>query len=153
MNNLMYIKVVFPASKIFTGNLNTADKIDQSMFRFQKSYALVALFLFIAEVIIALFIRDRFIRPYGGDFLVVIFIYCFLKSFWNAPVLQLAAGVLVFSYLIEISQYLNLIDHLGLRHARLAILILGKSFQWFDLLAYTLGIGLVICVERMRNRK
>jgi len=124
-----------------------------SIFSFQKGYALMALLLFLVELMIALFIRDRFIRPYGGDFLVVILIYCFLRSFWNAPVLKVALVVLLFSYGVEISQFLELINHLGLQQSRLAVLILGKSFQWFDLLAYTLGIGLVIGLEQMRGNK
>lgn len=123
------------------------------MFSFQKGYALIAFSLLMMEVFIALFVHDRFIRPYGGDFLIVILIYCFLKSFWNAPVVKVAARVLLFSYVVEFSQYLKLINHLGLQHSRLAVLILGKSFQWFDLLAYTLGIALVLLVEKVRGSK
>ena len=123
------------------------------MFSFQKGYALIAFSLFLVEAVIALFLHDRFIRPYAGDFLVVILIYCFLKSFLNAPVLKVAVGVLLFSYVVEISQYLKLIEHLGLQHSRLAVIILGKSFQWFDLLAYTLGIALVLLVEKTRLNK
>src|SRR5580765_7095366 len=99
------------------------------MFSFQKGYALLAFSLLLMEVFIALFVHDRFIRPYGGDFLVVILIYCFLKSFWNAPVGKVALSVLVFSFVVELSQYLKLINHLGLQHSRLAVVVLGKSFQ------------------------
>jgi len=120
------------------------------IFRFQKEYALLVVLLFIVEGVIALFVRDRFIRPYGGDFLVVILIYCFLKSFWDIPVLKLAIAVLLFSYAVEFSQYLKLINLLGFQHSRIAVLVLGKSFQWFDLLAYTLGIASVLLVERGR---
>ncbi|MFT5385169.1 MAG: hypothetical protein ACI81W_002574, partial [Saprospiraceae bacterium] len=37
-------------------------------------------FLFLIEVGIAVFIQDRIIRPYIGDLLVVILIYCFIRS-------------------------------------------------------------------------
>ena len=35
--------------------------------------------VFIIEAIIAVFIHDNFIRPYFGDVLVVVLIYCFIK--------------------------------------------------------------------------
>ena len=37
--------------------------------------------LFLTEVFIALYINDAFIRPYGGDILVVLLVYYFLKTF------------------------------------------------------------------------
>src|SRR6185295_5230390 len=124
-----------------------------SVFRFQKKYFFAAFLLFLVEVFIAVFIHDKFIRPYGGDFLVVVMIYCFLKSFWNEPVWVAAVSVLLFSYLVEVSQYFKLIIHLGLQNSKLATVILGRSFQWFDMLAYTLGIVLVFCLEKMRMGK
>ena len=48
---------------------------------FNKTYFLLALLLLLAEVLIALYLHDALIRPYGGDFLVVILLYCFVKSF------------------------------------------------------------------------
>ena len=123
------------------------------MLRFHRGYFFITLSLLIVETIIAIFIHDHFIRPYAGDFLVVILIYCFVRSFWNVPVLKLAIGVLLFSYAVEVSQYLKLISHLGLQHSRLAVIILGKSFQWLDLIAYTLGILLVLWIEKMLSEK
>ena len=35
--------------------------------------------IFAIEVCIALFVRDSFIRPYGGDLLVTVLICCFLR--------------------------------------------------------------------------
>src|SRR5215218_4586143 len=119
------------------------------MLRFHKTYFLLAVALFLIEVLIAAFAHDRFVRPYVGDFLVVIFLYCLLQSFLNISCTKAALGVLLFSYVIEISQYFHLIRHLGLQHSRLAHLILGSGFEWIDLIAYTLGIALVLWVERI----
>lgn len=33
------------------------------------------------EVLIALYVRDRFIRPYVGDMLVVVLVYSFVRIF------------------------------------------------------------------------
>jgi hypothetical protein len=120
------------------------------MFRFQKWYFLLALLLFLVEVFIALFINDKIIRPYVGDFLVVILMYCFFKSFLRVPVLKVALAVLLFSYALEALQHFNLVDRLGLGSFKLARVVLGSSFEWMDLLAYTLGIIVVIVVERLR---
>jgi len=118
------------------------------MFRFQKSYFFLFLLLFITEVIIAVFVHDSFIRPYVGDFLVVILIYCFVKAWIDAPVKTTAVAVLLFAYTIEVLQYCSLVKYLGLEHSRLANIIIGNSFAWSDMIAYTLGILLVVLLER-----
>ncbi|WP_259068009.1 DUF2809 domain-containing protein [Mucilaginibacter sp. X4EP1] len=120
------------------------------MIRFNKYYFLLALLLFVVELYIGLYMHDDFIRPYGGDFLVVILLYCVVKSFANWPVLPTAAGVLVFAYLIEISQYFHLIVLLGLQHSKAARLLLGTSFSFTDLLCYTLGMATMILVLNIR---
>jgi DNA integrity scanning protein DisA with diadenylate cyclase activity len=121
------------------------------MIRFQKQYGLLTILLFCIEVIIALFFHDRFIRPHFGDLVVVILIYCFIKTFFNTPVVKTALAVLVFAYLIELSQYFNLVGRLGLQNSRVANLILGNLFQWIDLVAYTLGIVLIIIAEKIKE--
>ena len=118
------------------------------MISFHLKYFLLAFSLFIVEVLIAAYVDDSIIRPYGGDFLVVILIYCFIKAFCNAPVKAVALSVLLFSYVIEILQYAGLVQLLGLQKSRLANIIIGNSFAWTDLLAYTLGIVFVIWMEK-----
>ena len=100
-------------------------------------------------MIIALFVRDNFIRPYGGDFLVVILIYCFVKSFLDTPVVSTAISVLAFAYLIETLQYFQIVHHLGLDQSRIANILIGNYFTWVDMLAYTLGIAFVVVIEKL----
>lgn len=123
--------------------------------KFSPFYAISTLLLFITEVLIALFVHDQFIRPYVGDFLVVILIYCFVKSFLNTPVVPTALGVLLFAYTVEVLQYFRIVEVLGLQHSRAARIIIGSSFEWLDMLAYTLGILMVILVEKKytKNKK
>jgi hypothetical protein len=120
--------------------------------RFNKTYFWLALLLFLIEVLIAAFAHDRFIRPYFGDFLVVIFLYCLVRSFFKAPYFKVALAVLLFAYLIEVLQYFHFIRHLGLQHSLLARLILGSGFEWLDLVMYTVGIALVLWVEQRLTR-
>lgn len=120
------------------------------MLTFKPNYFAIAVFLFIIEVLIALFIQDDFIRPYAGDFLVVILLYCVLKSFINWSEIKSAISVLLFSYLIETLQYFNLVKHLGLADNKLANIIIGNYFTWVDILAYSLGILVVLGIEQVK---
>ena len=119
----------------------------RNMLKFNFNYFLIAILLFIVEVLIAIFAHDQFIRPYFGDFLVVILVYCFVKSFLNTPFLKTAIAVLVFSFTLEVLQYLDIVNKIGLGHSKLARTVIGTSFEWIDLSAYTLGIAFVIYVE------
>ena len=118
------------------------------MLQFNRTYFAFTIFLFLLETVIALFVHDNFIRPYFGDFLVVILLYCFLKSFLNVSVWAAAGLVLLFSFAIEIAQYFNMVEKLGLEHYKIAKVVLGNSFAWMDLLAYVLGILAVISIEK-----
>ncbi len=120
------------------------------MFTYRRRYFIIAVVLFIIEILIALYVNDRFIRPYVGDFLVVIFLYCLISAFLNAPMLKIALGVLLFAYVVELMQYLDFIGNVGLKNSKLVNVVLGNQFAWIDMLAYTLGIGLVIVVEKYR---
>ncbi|MBC8054842.1 MAG: DUF2809 domain-containing protein [Sphingobacteriaceae bacterium] len=121
------------------------------MIKFSRYYFLFSILLFLTEILIALYAHDQIIRPYVGDFLVVILLYCLAKSFLDLPTRLAAFGVLLFSYLIEALQYLNLVEHLGLKDSKLANTIIGNYFTWIDILAYTLGIFLVVIVEKFRD--
>ena len=119
------------------------------MFQFNRNYFAITILLLLLEISIALYVHDNFIRPYFGDFLVMILLYCFLKSFVKVSVWVAAALVLVFSFAIETAQYFNLVKKLGLQHSKIAKVVLGNSFAWMDLLAYTLGILAVISMEKI----
>ena len=121
------------------------------MFRFHKRYFILAILLFLVEVLIAVYAHDKVVRPYVGDFLVVILLYCILKSFWNASALVAGVSVLILSYTIEILQYFHIVDRLGLQNSRLVTTILGSQFEWIDLIAYTTGIAAVLCIEKIKS--
>lgn len=123
------------------------------MLTFSPRFFLFALLLFIVEVLIALYVRDSIIRPYGGDYLVVILIYCAVRTFLRASPLKVAIGVLLFAYGVEVLQYFNLVDRLGLSHNLVAKTVIGYGFEWLDLLAYTLGVATVLILECMSPKK
>lgn len=98
-----------------------------------------------AEVCIALFVHDAFVRPYLGDVLVIVLLYCLgrgplgIRGRWLTPAVT-AAGVLA-----EALQYLRLADRLGLGPASPLRVILGSTFDWADLLCYLAG-GLILAM-------
>jgi len=117
---------------------------------YRMQYLLLAILLLLLEIMIGAQVHDRFIRPYGGDFLITIFLYCLAQSAVRRPVAPVLAAVLLLSYLIESSQYFHLAARLGLTHSHLARIVLGSAFSWVDMLAYTLGALLVLAVEHRR---
>jgi hypothetical protein len=123
------------------------------MLTFNKNYFVFAILFFLIEVLIALFVNDNFIRPYLGDVLVVILIYCFLKSVLKLPVLPVAIFVLIFSFAIEFLQFLNVVKMLHLEKSKIAKTVIGTSFSWIDLLTYIVGITIVIVIEKYGLKK
>ena len=117
------------------------------MLKFNSRYFVLAILILIIEILIAIFVHDSFIRPYIGDLLVVIFIYCFLKSFVSLSTSKAALYVLLFSYFVEALQYFRIVQHLGFQRNNLARIIIGTSFDWKDILMYTIGIVTVVIIE------
>ncbi len=115
--------------------------------KLNKTYLAITILLLITEVLIAVYLKYGFIRHTFGDYLVVILIYSFFKSFININAFKLAISVLVFSFSIELLQLIHILDILNLQNNHLAKLILGSTFQISDLVAYTLGIISVLIIE------
>lgn len=117
------------------------------MLKFNWRYFVLAILILIIEISIAIYVHDSFIRPYIGDLLVVIFIYCFLKSFVSLSTSKAALYVLLFSYFVETLQYFRIVQYLGFQRNDLARIIIGTSFDWKDILMYTIGIVTVVIIE------
>ncbi|MCB0485232.1 MAG: DUF2809 domain-containing protein [Flavobacteriaceae bacterium] len=114
---------------------------------FNYKSLLVFICLFLTEVLIAKFVTQPFIRYWFGDFLVVIMIYYFVKTFIKAKPLYIAVFVLIFSFSIEFLQMSNLLEVMNLKNNKIANLILGNTFSVSDLFAYFLGIVSVLILE------
>ncbi|TYA58273.1 ribosomal maturation YjgA family protein [Formosa maritima] len=115
--------------------------------KFNKTYYLIFIVIFIAEIFITTYIKTGFIRHTFGDFLVVILIYAFIKSFLSIKPTRLGICVLIFAFFIEFLQFFNILKTLNLQNHTLAKLVLGSTFQVSDLIAYTLGIIFILAIE------
>ncbi|MDH1883997.1 DUF2809 domain-containing protein [Empedobacter falsenii] len=123
------------------------------MFKFDKKSFIIAIIIFLIEVIIALYIKDKIIRPFVGDILVVIFIYYFIKAFINTKTINIAIFTLFFSFVVEILQYFNFVEMIGLGHNKAARIIIGTSFSWIDLLCYFVGFILLFFIDKDLKKK
>jgi hypothetical protein len=121
--------------------------------RFHPGYALVALALLLIEVAIALFVRDRFVRPYLGDTLAVILVYAALRATLRIDTVPAAATAFLIAAVIEFGQFFQVLDLLGLADNRIARTLLGYGFELKDFLAYAAGALIALAVERLRARR
>ncbi|MBC7904715.1 MAG: DUF2809 domain-containing protein [Gemmatimonadaceae bacterium] len=122
------------------------------MWTFRYKYLIWAFIIFIIEVLIAVFVNDTIIRPHIGDVLVVILIYCVLKTFLNLSVWSAATITLCFSFLVETLQYFRFVEWIGLEKYSLARAVIGTTFSWIDILCYLAGIAIVLFVEKGRHK-
>jgi hypothetical protein len=121
------------------------------MFIFRVRYFILTLVLLLVEVLIAVYVHDTFIRPYAGDFLVVIFLYCLIRCFVKTSTMRAVIAVLLFSFIIETLQYFHFITLLHLQHSTLARVMLGTSFSGTDLIVYIVGAMAIIVTESLCN--
>lgn len=118
---------------------------------FRPGYALAALALFLIEVAIALWVRDQWIRPIGGDVLAVILVYCGLRAITPLRIWPAALAAVAIGFVVEAGQAFGLLDRLGLGDNVIARTVLGHAFAWEDMAAYVVGGLIVFAAERWRK--
>lgn len=115
-------------------------------FYFSFKFLFLTLIFLAVEICIALFVNDDFIRPFVGDTLVVILIYCFLRIFLNFHYWKIALGVLILAFTIEILQCFDYVKMLGLENFPVLSAALGRTFAVEDFAAYFAGFLLIILI-------
>jgi hypothetical protein len=112
-----------------------------------RRHAVAAAVLLFVEIGIALFVRDRFVRPYLGDVLAVILVYCGLRAVLPLAPWQAAGLAFGVAAVIEFGQLIGILDLLGLRGNIIARTVLGSGFEWKDFLAYGAGAVIPLLME------
>lgn len=97
----------------------------------------------IVVLLIGFYGAGWFWRGFLSDVFIVVLLFSFLKMLTPASTLKVSLSVLAFSYFVEISQYFNLVEFLGVNNKAIRIFI-GTHFDWLDLIAYT--VGFFICL-------
>ena len=116
-------------------------------------YGAAFLVLMAVETLIALYVHDRVVRPYVGDMLVVLVVYCFVRIFVPVKVRRMPLYVFLFAACVEVLQYFDLVTLLGLSGSRFARIVLGSVFDVKDLACYAAGCLLLCVWERAVRRK
>ena len=119
----------------------------------RTGYALCFAGIFLTELLIALFVRDDFIRPYGGDILVTALICCFLRIFFPCGVRLLPLWVFLFAAAVEVGQYFDFVSLMGLGDIAFFRILLGSTFSWADLVCYAVGCALFGIAEKAVRRR
>ena len=101
-------------------------------------YIIAAVILFIAEIIIGLYVKDDFIRPYGGDILITILLCCIARAVYPEKPKLLALYVLIFATVVEVVQATPL-PHIIANGSKLLLTLMGSSFSFIDILCYAAG--------------
>jgi hypothetical protein len=115
---------------------------------------LIAFFLLVAiEVLIALFVHDRFVRPYIGDVIIIFVIYCFVRMIIPDGIKLLPLYIFIFALAIEIGQYFNYVTLLGLDNNSFFRIFLGTSFSFADIICYAVGGVICFAEEYFHKRK
>ncbi|NRD20725.1 DUF2809 domain-containing protein [Winogradskyella eckloniae] len=120
--------------------------------QFNKYYLGLAHFLFLVELAIAFTLKTGFIRHTFSDYLVVILLYAIIRGCTNMSVWASSLVVLIIAFGIEFLQLTPFLAYFNLQDSYTAKLIFGSTFQFTDLVAYTLGIVTVLVVEKSITR-
>ncbi|MFT4252214.1 MAG: DUF2809 domain-containing protein [Caulobacter sp.] len=117
--------------------------------RIRTGHLAVALALFAVEVGIALWCRDRFVRPYLGDILAVAMVHFGLRG--ATPLKASTAGACAFTLgaAIELGQAMHVLALVGLQDSALARVVFGGVFDWTDIACYGLGAAGALTVDRL----
>ncbi len=117
----------------------------------RASYALAFAAILVIEILIALFVRDSFIRPYGGDILVTILICCFVRMIFMGKIPLLPLWVFLFAVVVEVLQYFDIVSILGLGDIKFFVVLIGNSFSVVDILCYAIGCLLFHLREKLNS--
>lgn len=105
-------------------------------------YIIATIILIAVEVLIALFVHDKFIRPYVGDVLVVVVIYTFIRCFLPEKIKLLPLYVFIFAAGVELLQYIQIVKILGLQNNPFFATLIGTTFDVKDIVCY--GVGCIL---------
>ncbi len=96
-----------------------------------------ALAVLCIEVLIALFVRDRFVRPYLGDVLAVVFVYLGLRTLFPEKPKLLSVIAFGIAAAVEFVQLTDLSGIFG--EGSVFSVIVGGTFDVADMLCYFIG--------------
>ena len=116
-------------------------------------YSIIFILLFAVEFLIAVFVHDKFIRPFVGDVLVVMLICAFARIFIPEKIRLLPAFATLFAVAVEGLQYFDFVKLLGLENNPVISTALGRTFDIKDIICYIIGGAIFFAAEIIFRRK
>lgn len=113
-----------------------------------KHYLITFILLFAIETAIVVFPVPHFVRGFVGDVLVIPLLYVLLRSLSNLSGKRALLLVLVIALVIELLQLFPVAESLNIQN-KLVLLILGDTFDGWDLVAYLFGVLPVLFIEKI----
>lgn len=115
-----------------------------------KKYYFYTVLFFILELFFVFAETHFILRNYLTDIFAVMYLYFFFRS-CKMKVFTSLVTTFVISYCIEISQYFNVFKEYN--GSWVSELVFGSTFDFCDLLAYNIGLGICIIIELIHSKK
>ncbi|MCG8572360.1 MAG: DUF2809 domain-containing protein [Spirochaetes bacterium] len=112
----------------------------------QKTYFLFFFLFFLIATGIFLF-TNGFIRGFAGDMVIIAILYLLIRLLTPLSKYFSLSIVLVFAFLIEFIQLLQLPQKFNLSHNLFINITIGATFDPLDLLAYCIGGLLILTLD------
>jgi Protein of unknown function (DUF2809) len=128
------------------GNINlSVDRRENNILLMKRTpYILLSLLLFFLCILVVICTRELgSMRWWSGDIVIVILLYTLLQSMASVSLWKSVLGILLVAYMVEILQYFHFVELMGWQDSNLLVLIFGATFDWKDLIAYSIG-GLIV---------
>ena len=116
-------------------------------------YSIIFILLFAVEILIAVFVHDKFIRPFVGDVIVVMLICAFTRIFIPEKIRLLPVFATLFAVAVEGLQYFDFVKLLGLENNPVISTALGRTFDIKDIICYIIGGAIFFAAEIIFRRK
>ena len=114
-------------------------------------FGLAALAVLGIEVLIAVFVYDRFVRPYLGDVLAVVFVYLGLRVLFPEKPRYMSLAAFGIAVAVELLQLTNLSDLFG--KGSVFSVIVGGTFDFADILCYFCGGVFCFIIDIVLHKK
>lgn len=121
--------------------------------KIRLAFAAATIILVFIEVMIALFVHDHIVRPYVGDIIVVIVIYTFMRIWISQGHKLLIPAIFIFSVLVELLQYINIVGILGLSDSRFFRILIGGVCDPKDIVCYAIGCLILVGCEHISKKR
>lgn len=115
--------------------------------KLRKIYAVVFVLLLFIEIYIAAFVTNIFVRSYLGDVFITLLICCFLAAVIPKRIRPLPIYVFIFSAVVELCQYFDVVKLLGLEDFKFISVWFGRYFSFYDIICYAAGCILFFLID------